>query len=194
MAAGATLPLFPLPLVLFPGAGLPLRIFESRYLEMVRECARDDTGFGVVRIDDADGEPVRHAVVGTEARIRDFSTLDDGLLGIDCTGHRRFRVRATRARDNGLIVADVEWLAAEAPRPVPARYAALQTMLREILRHREFRDVIDADPDEAVSLGMALSSVLPLESTQAQVLLEFTEPLARLEHLVGILQHLPDDE
>lgn len=193
MAPDGTLPLFPLPLVLFPGAGIPLRIFESRYLEMVRDCSRNDTGFGIVRIEQDGGEPPRHAVVGTEARIRDFSTLDDGLLGIDCVGTRRFRITATRARDNGLIMADVEWLATEAPRPVPARYAALQTMLREILQHREFRDLTDADPDEAVSLGMTLSSVLPLDSAQAQMLLELTEPVSRLERLVELLQRLPDD-
>ena len=62
---------FPLNLVLVPGAYLPLRIFEQRYLDMVRDAARDGTGFGVCLVTDA-GQPragaAQHARVGTAAR------------------------------------------------------------------------------------------------------------------------------
>ena len=51
-AAGQRLeiPLFPLNTVLFPGGPLPLRIFEARYIDLVRRCMRDDSGFGVAMI------------------------------------------------------------------------------------------------------------------------------------------------
>ena len=44
------LPLFPLAGVLLPYGRVPLQIFEQRYLDLVRECMRNDTGFGVVWI------------------------------------------------------------------------------------------------------------------------------------------------
>ena len=49
MTAGL-IPLFPLNIVLFPGGPLPLRIFETRYVDMVRNCMRASANFGVVLI------------------------------------------------------------------------------------------------------------------------------------------------
>jgi len=189
-----SLPLFPLPLVLFPGARTQLRIFESRYLEMTRECSANGTGFGVVHFSPADdNKPARHAAIGTEAVIEDFSTLDDGLLGIEVRGSRRFRIRATRAREDGLIIGDVEWLPAEPGLEVQPEHAVLQNILRELLQHQAFADLIDADADDASALGMALASVLPLESENAQELLAVTDPHDRLRALCMLLEDAPDD-
>ena len=110
--SGFDLPLFPLSSVLFPEGALSLRIFESRYLDMIRDCARNDSGFGVCLIlDGAEvGEPATPAAVGTYARIVDFNVQADGLLGILARGEHRFRVQQTRVRDNGLVHAQVERL------------------------------------------------------------------------------------
>src|SRR6202008_4409888 len=93
-AGGRGLPLFPLNPVLFPGGPLPLRIFEPRYLDMVRRCLREKTGFAVVML--TDGEEARgeasFAATGTEAVIVDFDRLEGGLLGISCLGRERIRV------------------------------------------------------------------------------------------------------
>ena len=88
------LPLFPLSAVLFPGGPLALRIFEQRYLDLVRDCARRSSGFGVCLILQGReaGEPAVPAAVGTVARITDFYTLPDGLLGISAEGGERFQV------------------------------------------------------------------------------------------------------
>jgi len=51
------IPLFPLRTVLFPGGNLPLRIFEQRYLSMIRECAINDSGFGVCLIKEGERRP-----------------------------------------------------------------------------------------------------------------------------------------
>ena len=50
MSAAGELPLFPLNTVLFPGGPLRLRIFEPRYLDMVRRCLKESRTFGVVLI------------------------------------------------------------------------------------------------------------------------------------------------
>ncbi len=189
------LPLFPLQTVLFPRAPLPLRIFETRYLEMVRECSRTGTGFGVILLEPgADGRPARHASIGTEARIEDFSTMDDGLLGIQARGARRFRIHATAARDNGLLVGQVEWLAAEPARSVGAQYAALDSLYREIVMQVAHAELPEVDGDDASQLGMALASILPLDPAQAQELLATTDPIDRLRALCWLLAPESDDD
>src|SRR5690606_18317677 len=77
-----TLPLFPLNTVLLPGAALGLRVFEPRYLDLVRECGRRGSGFGVCLIAEGAeaGAPATPEDCGTEARIEDFDTGPDGLL------------------------------------------------------------------------------------------------------------------
>ena len=99
------LPLFPLPTVLFPQGRLELRIFEARYLDMVRDCLRRAQCFGVcLMLEGASaGEPMTPAAVGTEARIVDFDSLPDGLLGISVRGERRFHVDRLRVLDNGQL-------------------------------------------------------------------------------------------
>ena len=189
------LPLFPLQTVLFPRAPLPLRIFEARYLEMVRECGRNGTGFGVVLLEPAaDGRPARHASIGTEARIEDFSTTEDGLLGIQARGARRFRIHGTGARDNGLLIGQVEWLAAEPARSVGPEYAALDSLYREIVVQVTHAELPEVDGDDASQLGMALASILPLAPAQAQELLAVTDPIDRLRALCWLLAPDSDDD
>ena len=128
------LPLFPLSTVLLPGGRLDLRIFERRYLDMVRDCSRGGGVFGVcliVRGREA-GEAAVPAAFGTIARIIDFSTLPDGLLGITVRGEGRFHVARNRVRDNGLIIGQVECLAADPVLPVPPEYALLATILERL--------------------------------------------------------------
>ena len=60
------IPLFPLNTVLFPGGPLPLRIFEARYIDLVRRCLREGTGFGVVLI--TEGEEAGTAPMATDRK------------------------------------------------------------------------------------------------------------------------------
>lgn len=118
-------PLFPLNAVLFPGSTLGLRIFELRYIDMVRECARTDGQFGVCLIMDGQesGEPALPAAVGTLAHIIDFDTMPDGLLGISVTGRSRFRVQKTRIRGNGLVIGEVRQWPDEPGVEVPVEFS-----------------------------------------------------------------------
>ena len=109
--ATTSLPLFPLHGVLVPGAALDLRIFERRYLDMVGECGRNGSGFGICLILEGNeaGTPATPVAFGTEAVIEDFGNTPEGLLSLRVRGRRRFHVLRTRVRDTGLIVADIEW-------------------------------------------------------------------------------------
>ncbi len=193
-AVGSTerLPLFPLHSVLFPGGTVRLRIFERRYLDMIRDCARDGCGFGICLILEGDeaGEPARPAATGTCARIIDFCTLPDGLLGIDALGGRRFHVDALHVRDSGLLIGEVCWLADEEPAEVPAQHGLLASLLRDLLeRFGQLPDRIELLDDQAW-VGFRLAELLPLSSQQRQRLLEIDHGWRRLDLLADQLAGL----
>jgi Lon protease-like protein len=87
MAETMKIPLFPLDVVLFPGAPLPLHIFEDRYKEMVAECLTQDCDFGVVR-----AQRGGLAVIGCTAKIVKVLQRDDGRMDILCEGKQRFEI------------------------------------------------------------------------------------------------------
>lgn len=186
-----TLPLFPLHTVLVPGGALDLRVFEPRYLDLVRECGRSGSGFGVCLIAQGGeaGDPATPAGCGTEARIEDFGTGPDGLLQLRVRGGRRFGVLGTRVRDNGLVEADVEW---RAPDPVDAlqpQHALLGEILRRILE--QVVEIAAQLPeerfDQAAWVGWRLAELLPLEPEQRQRLLEEDDPGRRLDELLRLI-------
>ncbi len=186
------LPLFPLASVLYPGGTLSLRIFEARYLDMVRDCARNNSGFGVCLILEGNevGEPSLPAAVGTLARIVDFHTTDDGLLGIHAQGFERFQVRQTRIRQNGLIHASVDWLVEVESLPVPAECGLLATILERFHEQAggEYARVERDRYDDAAWVGFRLAEALPLEPAERQLLLQLNDPV---ERLVQLMHYLP---
>src|SRR5256714_11718763 len=117
----AGLALLPLDTVLFPGGPLSLRIFEARYLDMVRRCLKEHSAFGVVLIVAGAEAGAVSAVADTRtsARLVDFDTLPDGLLGITCVGERRFRVRRRRQQKDGLNLAEVGYPTEDPPTALP---------------------------------------------------------------------------
>jgi Lon protease-like protein len=184
------LPLFPLSSVLFPGGKLQLRIFEPRYLDLVRECTRYGTGFGVCLILDGEeaGEPSIPAAVGTLARINDFHTGDDGLLGIVAAGGTRFRVARSRVRSDGLLRGDVETWPDEPEQTVPVEFDLLQSILERLIETMapHWRDAPRSAYDDASWVGFRLAELLPLEFGEQQRMLELTDPLQRLAELRDI--------
>jgi len=184
-------PLFPLHTVLVPEGVLPLRIFEPRYLEMVRDCSRDDRPFGVCLLLPAvdGGDHNHHARIGTMARIRDFYTLDSGLLGITAEGLHRFRIRRTRVRDNGLIVGELEDLEEAPATPVPEAYALLSQIVQRLMDKvgANYPGYGAASLEDASWIGYRLTELLPLQNVEKQVLLELMDPLQRLQRLLEAL-------
>ncbi len=89
-----TLPLFPLNLVLFPGAVLPLYIFEPRYREMVKFCIRNESSIGIVMIKDGDevGENATPCKIGTAVDLVEVDRFPDGRMNIMTSGHSRFEI------------------------------------------------------------------------------------------------------
>ncbi len=188
MEAG-TLGLFPLHAVLVPGAALGLRVFEPRYLDLVRECGRSGGGFGVCLIMEGEeaGAVATPAAFGTEAMIEDFDTDDSGVLTLRVRGRRRFRVERTRVRDNGLVVGEVEWRDPDPDEELRPEHGLLALLLQRILEQAggEHADAPASRFDDAAWVGWRLSELLPLADLQRQSLLQEDDPHARLQQLLG---------
>ncbi|MEO6185095.1 MAG: LON peptidase substrate-binding domain-containing protein [Steroidobacteraceae bacterium] len=178
--------LFPLRTVLFPQAVLPLRIFETRYVDMVRRCMREQSGFGVVLIRDGAevGGLTAIADVGCFARIVDFDAMPDGLLGITAQGERRFRILQRDVQKDGLNLADVEWLDEQGAGLASDQFVEL----REILA-RALAELGDSYPcgahrmNDALWVGSQLGQLLPVSAGFRQNLLEISEATERLGFL-----------
>jgi Lon protease-like protein len=176
------LPLFPLRAVLFPGGPLPLRIFEPRYLDMVSQCLREQSGFAVVLLGEGEeaDDATSFAATGTEARIVDFDRLEGGLLGISCVGRERVHVVEAWREPDGLNRGRVLDIAADPVVPVPPEQAWLAEVVLQVLpdavetyRHVEKRG-------DAAWVANRLAELLPLSLTDRQALLELADPLERL--------------
>jgi hypothetical protein len=182
--------LFPLGTVLFPDGVLPLRIFETRYVDMIRRCMREGTGFGVVLIREGAEVGAVNAVapVGTFARIVDFGQMPDGLLSIVVRGERRFRVLAADAQRDGLNVADVQWLQDPPLHLAEDEYPALRATLARVLA-----DLGDDYPvgaarfDDAQWVAGNLAQLLPAPVEFRQSVLEIDDVHGRLDMLESVL-------
>ena len=183
-----SLPLFPLHHVLLPGAAMDLRIFERRYLDLVRDCTRAQSGFGICLILEGGeaGAPATPAAYGVEARIEDFDLGGDGLLSLRVRGHRRFHAVRTRVRDNGMVMADVEWLRADEDVEILPEHALLGTLLQTMI------DKVGSDAsklpahafEDAAWVGWRLAQVLPITPRQRVSLLQEDDVNVRLQRLL----------
>jgi len=184
------LAMFPLSLVLFPQGPLPLRIFETRYLDMVRRCMRESSDFGVLLIrEGAEVGPATTVDVGTTAHIADFHQLADGLLGLSCVGHRRFRVQSRARQSDGLNVAEVTLLEEAPVQPVPARHAQLAELVRGVLPQLgELYANMELQVEDAAWVGYRLAEILPIDNQDKQRCLEIDDPVERLEYLAPLIR------
>ena len=184
-------PLFPLKTVLFPGGVLPLRIFEPRYVDMVKRCMRAGSAFGVVLIRDgveAGGDAVAHSV-GTLAQIVDFDQLPDKLLGITCRGTQRFRVVDSHLQDDGLHVAHIDLMPTDPVVGLPEEFGRYAELLEQALPQMgDFFKHLQPHYDDAAWVSGRLAEIMPIGLQDKQHLLELDNPLERLQLLQPLLR------
>jgi Lon protease-like protein len=199
--AGELLPLFPLSSVLFPGAPLPLHIFEQRYRELMAELLAVPEGelrrFGVVAIrsgrEAGPTLPDLHAV-GCAAVIRSVSGYSDGRYDVVSVGTRRFRLLSVDAASKPFLVGRVKWLPepdgdAERARSLvaPVSTAMLGYVDRLVATGEAEVDLPDL-PTEPLALSYLVAAALLLPLTERQVLLEAPDAVARLRRLLSLLR------
>ena len=189
------LPLFPLGTVLFPGGVLPLRIFEPRYLDMIANCMRDSSPFGVVLLrrggevmKDSHTSEVEFHGVGTEARVFDFSQTEKGILAVVASGERRFVVERAESASDGLMIGHVSLLADECDSEITEEHGELLKVLIELVKHPLIQELkLDMDLTKAQSVSYRLSDLLPLAPEEKQKLLEIDAAEERLSRLRKII-------
>ena len=191
-----TIPLFPLQVVLFPGGPLPLRVFEPRYLDMVSNCMKSATPFGVVLLDtDQQRGVASMRAIGTLASIVDWYQGTDGLLGITAMGGERFRLLGVEQQADGLNLGTVEILPAEPETPLPADYAPMAALLRAVIDDLgRLYETIDKRYEDASWVGYRFAEVLPLDLNEKQQLLELNDPVERLRVLRPSLRQLREEQ
>ena len=177
-------PLFPLHTVLYPHGRLPLRIFEPRYVDMVGDCMKTGTGFGVCLIKQGSetGPAATCFDTGTYAEIIDFSRQENGLLTITIEGKRRFKVLQTEVRSNNLLTGDIGWSDSHEAGDSPEEYRPLRDLYLHIVNNYE--TLYSQEDHEAVSLGLLsyrLAEFLPVDNSARQEILETDGVKDRLE-------------
>ncbi|MFY9676825.1 MAG: LON peptidase substrate-binding domain-containing protein, partial [Terriglobales bacterium] len=161
------LPIFPLDLVLLPGAPLPLHIFEPRYKEMISECLEQKKPFGIVRSSE---EGV--ADIGCTAEIVSVTKrYDDGRMDILTRGVERFEVLEVN-EERAFLRAEISLV--EDDNDEPGR-AAISLIEQAVRLHAEIVKIAGAEvsaPDEtATNLSFLLAGSLPLDLDFKQNLL-----------------------
>jgi Lon protease-like protein len=193
----AATPLFPLNTVLFPGGPLPLRIFETRYVDMVRRCMRERRPFGVVliRAGAEVGAVGDTAPIGTLANIVDFYQLPDGLLGLTCLGEQKFRLVKRWQQNDGLNVADIEIVPPEEKVDLPGEFQHLGSLLRKVLPELgELYAEVPKHFNDASWVGHRLAEILPVALSEKQQCLELDDPLMRLARLSPLIRRTVEGE
>jgi Lon protease-like protein len=185
------LPLFPLNSVIFPGGALSLRLFEPRYLDMVKDCMRNEHGFGISLIKNGQesGQAAEVYKTGTECRIADWETLPDGLLGITAYGENRIHIEETHIEPNQLLIGKTQRIEENPDLDLPEEFEAMRIMLQKIITQvgKPYTG-LPAGYDYAGWVGARLTELLPLQSATKQRLLEIDDHLVRLYHLKEAMQ------
>lgn len=197
MSDTITMPLFPLSTVMFPGARIPLQIFEPRYMDMVKNCMRDGTPFGIVNLVVGSEVASRFSdlpsfeAVGCAVNIVDWSALPHGRLGIVVEGVQKIQVLEARRDKSNLNIGEVIYLPEEEDCQLPEEFLPMWELLDTLQEHEAIqRLMLNIDSRSAISVANHLSALLPIDDDQKQALLEQTNPLDRLELLAQFVSQL----
>jgi Lon protease-like protein len=194
------IPLFPLKVVMFPGGYLNLQIFERRYIDLVSQCLRNDSGFGICLLREGEevvrspGKQTIHRV-GCLSRIVDWDQLENGLLGITVQGQSKFMVEDCWQAEDGVLQAKIRYsdedvLGAE-PIAVAQQYEPLAELLESLATHPMVQDRGQTiDYQDLRDLGWRLGELLPIELEDKQTLLELEDPSQRIRQIEEIVAEL----
>ena len=200
-----TIPLFPLGTILFPDGIIPLKIFEARYLDMIKKCFREGTPFGVISIiknnsfgsDSNDLEPVNQSFseIGTLAVIEDFDPVQPTVYMTRSVGTQRFKLLSAAQEPDGLWVGQVELLENDPPSPIPSEHQKVANLLHEMIEMIQSQTLIEeplfkaaTDPNDCGWVANRLAELLPLSLSVKNHLLGQTNPRIRLDLITEIIE------
>lgn len=191
-----TLPLFPLNAVLFPDGVLGLRVFETRYLDMVTRCMQAQTPFGIALIKKGAEVSVKNKTevaepeaIGCVAHIIDWDMPQPGILHLRVQGGQRFEILHTEAAADGLLLGEVEYWEADPEIAIPDEYQPCVALLQRIVLDLERQHQAEEKPlplvkpyqfNQVAWVANRLCEILTIPNKARQKLMELEEPLVRL--------------
>jgi Lon protease-like protein len=201
-SSASWVPLFPLNTVLFPDGILPLRVFETRYIDMVRACMKHETPFGVVLIKSGQevGAAAEPEKVGCLAHITHWDMEQLGVLTLHTRGGARFRILETRILQDQHLEGRIDLLPPDAFLPISDIHRicarTLKAVIDNIIRKGEsemgeaFQNPfpVPLRLDDAGWIANRWCEILPIPSKAKQKLLELGDAQSRLHIVHQFLQ------
>lgn len=193
-----SLPLFPLNVVLCPEGLIPLKIFEARYLDMVKNCLRNQSSFAIVAVlpegtTDPEGT-FPFADVGTVVNIIDADVDTVGLMMIRCIGQRRIKVESFAQQADGLVVGQVTDIPNDIEIPIPEDLKIASEVLRQLLDSLPTQITPDKMPvvepyklEDTAWVAHRWIELLDLTLLEKQRLMQLDSPVVKLELIQDIL-------
>jgi len=194
------IPLFPLGTVLFPDGVIALKIFEARYLDMIKQCLREKTEFGVVSIiknpDVSDEDPsLSFSKIGTLAQIEDFDPIQPALYMTTSFGTQRFKLLSSKQEASGLWMGEVETLENDPLTPIAQEHQKVAHLLDEIISVIQSENLLGEAPfkkpykvDDCGWVSNRLAELLPISLAQKNHLLAQTNPRIRLDLITELIE------
>ncbi len=188
-----TIPLFPLNSIIFPRGRISLQIFESRYVDLIRQCLREQSGFGIVLIEEGNevaykGQKLDIHRIGTFCEIVDWNELPNGLLGITVEGKKTFSIMESWREKNNLCIADVTFREDDSvdaePIEVGDEFQDYVELLKGLSAHPMVEDLkIEISFENLREIAWCLAELLPVSNKEKQAILELGDPIRRLEQI-----------
>jgi Lon protease-like protein len=194
--------LFPLQTVLFPDGIIALKIFEVRYLDMMKTCFKNQEFFGIVGIEEGAEieDPAKPNILlsqfGTLAKIIEFDPIQPALYMTRSAGHARFSLLQSRREKNGLWMGEVQCIAADPAMAIPDELNDAALLLSEIITSVQKQGLSEnqlpfQEPyrlDDCAWVSNRLAEILPLSVSQKNHLLMQDNPRLRLDLIQELLE------
>lgn len=199
MIKNYSLPLFPLHSLICPGGLMRLQIFEPRYLDMVKNCLRNNTAFCIVAAaPEKTTRPVNKlpfASIGTVMKISHADVTTVGLIMIDCIGQHRIKIHSFTQQADGLLIGDISDIANDIEIPIPDDLNVLSTRLQNLIESFAEQGVLPGDIPinrpyqyhDASWVANRWVELLELPLLEKQRLMQLDSPIVRLELLHDLL-------
>ena len=195
-----SIPLFPLDVVVCPGGILPLKIYEARYIDMVRDCLRNKSSFAIVTIlpegeTDLEGN-FPFAKVGTLVNIVDADVTTVGLIMIRCVGQHRVKIDSFSQQADGLVIGEIRDIPNDLPMPIPEDLNLSIRVLKQLLDSLANQNLLPSNMPTVESYQFENASwvanrwieILDLPLVQKQRFLQMESPILRLELIQDFLE------
>jgi Lon protease-like protein len=171
---------------------MSLRIFEPRYVRLVKEACAADTGFGICMIN-AQGDKNKNEhiyPIGTFVKIIDFNLLDDGILGITVEAQKCFKITSITTESDELRIGECQWLDVWEEKPADPPISPIDDRLREIFdKYPEFK-MLYQNPkfNDPIWVIYRWLELLPVNAEQKQQFLQQKDCVKALDFLTQLVE------